>query len=110
MTEEQVDEIVDSFLDVSSLDEVVLISEPAAQEGLTDGTTSTDKVVFDDTNDPIAESEEPAPADVVTYTNPDTTEFVPVNYTFDSNNNFINLDANVDNEEIIDASDEDPYQ
>lgn len=109
MTEEQANEIADSYLDVDSINDIELISEPIDQDGLTDGTTSTDEIILNGAINEIEETETTAPADVITFIDADDTDFVPVNYTIDADNNFINLDATDDDETIIDVADEDPY-
>lgn len=109
MNEEQADELEDAFLDVDDLDDVVLDGDPDDQEGLTDGSETTDETELDVDVLEVDEAEEDALPDEEVLSDADDSGFVPVNYEYDADGTFINLDATDDDVTIIDVEDEDPY-
>lgn len=108
------DELQDAYLDIDNIDDVPIPTAPTTdEEGVTDGSTSTDLddyafdpdvevTELDDDEDEVVEDFD------VSLLGINVSEFVPVTYTYDNDGNFINEDDTADPyvEELGDNEDE----
>lgn len=101
--------IQDSYLDIDDINNVPIPSTtPTSEEGVTDGSTSTDLDNY--TSDPDVEVTELDDGKTsveevsISIIGIDVTGFVPVNYSYDDEDNFINNDdpSNPYVEELLD--------
>ena len=105
--------IQDSYLDIDDINNVPILSTtPTSEEGVTDGSTSTDLDNY--TSDPdvevteLGDGESSTEEVSVSVLGIDVTGFVPVNYSYDDEDNFINKDdpGNPYVEELLDNTDD----
>ena len=91
--EDYLESLVNSQLNVTSMDEVVVPSTPADGPGLTDGSTSTNIQEQTAYGNNVIDSGivEPAPDPVYTTSVPDATGFMPYPYTLGDSGEFIPL-------------------